>query len=131
MSADPYSTELETIMSERAPARWAEWRERLYRLRARARGGLLFVAGVLAAFRAIVLYQALFPPPRPLTTNDVNTSIAAAIASVTPQPAFSERVYQVIQPSLVLIQADSPGSDGAVEHGLGSGVIINDQGDIL
>jgi len=40
-------------------------------------------------------------------------------------------VYQAIWPSLVLIQTQAPGADGKVEDGLGSGVIIDDFGDIL
>jgi len=117
--------------SEPTPTQWAWWRERLRRLRARSRPVVLFAAGVAATFLAILLYQALFPAPAPLTQQDVNASFAQAIASVTPAPAFSEQVYQVVRPSLVLIQADAPAKDGTQEHDLGSGVIINDQGDIL
>jgi len=118
-------------MSEQAPS-WSErWRARLQRLRAPALRVALFALGAAAAFAALLLYQALFPGPRQLTTRDVSNSIAQAFASATPQPAFSERVYQVIQPSLVLVQAQVPGADGKVEHGVGSGVVINDQGDIL
>jgi S1-C subfamily serine protease len=62
---------------------------------------------------------------------DVNESIAQAMASATPAPAFSVGVYQVIQPSLVLIEAELQGADGAVEDGVGSGVIVDDAGDIL
>jgi S1-C subfamily serine protease len=91
----------------------------------------MFVGGMAAAFVALLLYQMLFPPPRPLTTQDVNQSIAQAFASATPLPAFSERVYEVIQPSLVLVQSDSPGPNGTTEHSVGSAVIINAQGDIL
>jgi S1-C subfamily serine protease len=61
----------------------------------------------------------------------VGTIAAQTMASATPQPAFSERVYQAIQPSLVLIQVKAPGANGAVDDGLGSGVIIDDSGDIL
>jgi S1-C subfamily serine protease len=61
----------------------------------------------------------------------VNDSVAAAMASATPPAAFSERVYQVIQPSLVLIQAQSNGADGQVLNGLGAGVVVNQNGDIL
>ncbi|HET7077535.1 MAG TPA: trypsin-like peptidase domain-containing protein [Chloroflexia bacterium] len=118
-----------------APAgRWGlpeRWQARLPRLRVQAVRAGLFGAGVVAAFLALVLYQALFPPPPPLTQHDVTDSIAAAMASATPAPAFSEGVYQVIQPSLVLIQAQLPGKDGQPEQDLGSGVIVNDQGDIL
>jgi S1-C subfamily serine protease len=40
-------------------------------------------------------------------------------------------VYQVIQPSLVLIQTGGTGVGGDTNHGLGSGVIIDNVGDIL
>jgi S1-C subfamily serine protease len=40
-------------------------------------------------------------------------------------------VYQVIQPSLVLIQAQTAGADGTLEPSVGSGVVINDEGEIL
>ena len=66
-----------------------------------------------------------------MTPAEVNDTVAQALASATPPPAFSGRVYQAIQPSLVLIQAQTRGANGEDEHGLGSGVIINDQGDIL
>jgi S1-C subfamily serine protease len=91
----------------------------------------LFIAGVAAALVAVLLYQAVAPSPKPLTTDQVNDSIAQALASVTPRPALSEQVYQVIQPSLVLIQAKGPGDDGEEEQALGSGVVVSDQGDII
>jgi S1-C subfamily serine protease len=37
----------------------------------------------------------------------------------------------VIRPSLVLIQTETPGAKGKAGHGLGSGVVINDDGNIL
>ncbi len=107
------------------------WRNRLHALRARSRSGLVFAAGVVAAFLALLVYQALFPAPAPLTIGQVQESVVHALASVTPAPAFSASVYGVIQPSLVLIEAQSPGADGTTDHGLGSGVVINAQGDIL
>ena len=116
---------------DRDPAPAQGWRARVQRLRAPAMRVALFAAGVAAAFLAILLYQAVTPKPHEVTTQEVNDTVAHAIASVTPLPAFSEGVYQVIQPSLVLIQAKLPGVDGKAEQGLGSGVIINDQGDIL
>lgn len=153
MNVDPLSSRVDTILNKGFRLRWEQWRarlqqrweqwqaqlqrlwerwrERLLRLRRRAGQGALFGAGVAAAFLAILLYQALFPPPPPLTTRDVNESIASAIASVTPLPAFSAQVYQAVQPSLVLIQAEGKGADGEVERGLGSGVIVNDNGSIL
>jgi S1-C subfamily serine protease len=95
------------------------------------RGTAPFAAGVLAALTAILLYGVLFPAPRPLSVQDVNNAVNQVLASATPPPAFSERVYQIIQPSLILIQTQSAGADGQTDHGLGSGVIVDDAGDIL
>jgi len=126
-------------------------RERLQRVRARVRAHSKsagsFVAGVGAVLVAMLLYNALVPPPPPLTVQDVNTSIANAMASATPAPAYSSLVYQVIRPSFVLIQTEGGGNpnngeaftgrsdepDQAEEDdfGLGSGVIVNDKGNIL
>jgi S1-C subfamily serine protease len=118
-------------MSEPSASRWELWRGRLQRLRARARSAAPFASGVLAALVALLLYNVLVPSPRPLTTREVNDTVAQALASATPPPAFSARVYQVIHPSLVLIQTHAPGADGKPGDGLGSGVVIDDSGDIL
>jgi S1-C subfamily serine protease len=107
------------------------WRDRLQRLRRISRSGILFASGLLTALLAFLLYNVLVPSPPPLTTREVNAAVADAMASATPPPAFSALVYQAIQPSLVLIQVKVPGKDGASENQLGSGVIIDDQGDIL
>jgi S1-C subfamily serine protease len=107
------------------------WRLRWQRLRARARRALPFVSGVLAALVALLLYNALVPAPQPLTVREVNDTVAQALASATPPPAYSAQVYQVIRPSLVLIQTESEGKNGKPSHGLGSGVVINDNGAIL
>jgi len=108
------------------------WRARLQKFRAALRRILPFAAGILAAFAALLLYNLLFPPPPPLTTQAVNTTVAQALTSATPPPAFSERVYQVIRPSLVLIETTSPEVVGDPPQGsLGSGVVVDDAGDIL
>jgi S1-C subfamily serine protease len=48
-----------------------------------------------------------------------------------PPPAYSAQVYQVIQPSLVLIQTEERHQNAESDFGLGSGVIVNSFGDIL
>jgi S1-C subfamily serine protease len=88
-----------------------------------------FATGVLAAFMALLLYNALLPGPPPLTQANVNDTIAQAMASATPAPAYSALVYQAIRPSIVLIQTRGEGEQES--SGLGSGVIVDDQGDIL
>src|SRR5689334_16527950 len=95
-------------MDEPPVTRMELWRQRFQRLRANARRALPFVYGVLAAFVALLLYGIIVPGPHPLSQKDVNDTIAQAMASATAPPAYSSLVYQVIQPSLVLIQSQFP-----------------------
>ncbi len=101
------------------------------RFRERAKRIFPFASGVLAAFLALFFYNLLFPGPQQLTPSEMNDAMANAMASATPRPPYSVGVYQIIQPSLVLIETETQGADGHSGNGLGSGVIINDQGDIL
>jgi S1-C subfamily serine protease len=118
-------------MSEPTPTQAEQWRLRFQRLRARARKAVPFVMGVLAAFVALALYGILFPGPAPLTQNDVSQTVANALASATPPPAFSAQAYAAIQPSFVYVQVKTPNANGKVDDGVGSGVIVNQNGDIL
>ena len=142
------------------------------RVRARLRWAGPFTLGIAAALVAILLYGAVQPKPHQLDTADVQRSIASAMASQTPGPAISQKIYQAVAPSLVLVQVQlaagsgaagsspAPGSSaapgGTAQPGasslplapgssplpaalsatatstvLGSGVIIDDAGDIL
>lgn len=108
-----------------------QWRERLVSFRARVKSALPFASGILATLLGILLYNLLFPGPHQITGREVNDIVVQAMASATPRPAFSARVFQAIQPSLVLIQ--TKGQDGDREHGggLGSGTIVTANGEIL
>jgi S1-C subfamily serine protease len=107
------------------------------RLRTRLGGSVPYVLGGLVALAAVFLYGILVPGKPPLTQRDVDDTIASALASVTPPPAFSEFVYQAVQPSLVLIQTNTPHGGAAPDAtpgedgGLGSGVVVSLEGDIL
>src|SRR5262245_49867606 len=105
-------------MSEPSASRSELWRGRLQRLRTNARRTLPFASGVLAALAAILLYSILLPGPHQLTQHEVKDTVAQAMASATPPPPFSARVYQAIQPSLVLIQTQASAPNGQAEHGL-------------
>jgi len=116
------------------PSRSEIWRIRLQRLRSGLRRLVPFVAGVAAAFVALLLYNAIFPGPHQITASEVNDSVAQALASATPAPAYSVGAYQAIQPSLVLIQTRTQTSEVDSQgegHILGSGVVIDDSGAIL
>ena len=118
-------------MDEPSVSRSELWRQRLKRLRTGLRGLTLFVLGVAAALTGLVIYYLLTPSPHQLTTNDVSTSIYQVLASATPPAPFSEAVYEIIQPSLVLIQSKVPGTDGKSDDSLGTGTIVDANGDIL
>ncbi|MCC6612283.1 MAG: trypsin-like peptidase domain-containing protein [Anaerolineae bacterium] len=106
-----------------------------------------FASGAFATLVILLLYGLLVPVPTLITTNDVNNAIAQAMASATPRPALSAQVYEIIRPSLVLIETNvtAPGADliryqpdtpaspfqQVQDDGVGSGVIVNDAGDIL
>jgi S1-C subfamily serine protease len=107
------------------------WRQRLKRLRPGLRSGFLFILGMAAALAGLLVYNLMTPSPHQLTTNDVSTAVNQVLASATPPAPFSETVYEIIQPSLVLIQAKIPGSDGKTDDSLGTGTIVDANGDIL
>jgi len=107
------------------------WRERLLRFRTYFKKSIPLLTGISAGLLAILLYNLFFPGPQQLTTREVNDLVAQAMASATPQPAFSARVFQVIQPSLVLIQTKGEAGDEEHGSGLGSGVIVTGSGEIL
>jgi S1-C subfamily serine protease len=123
--------DVEVNMNEPSDPQPGSWRLRRQRLRAQLRRAAPFATGVLAALVALLLYNAIMPAPQPLTVREVNETVAQAMASATPPPAYSAQVYQVIRPSLVLIQTESEDEDGETKHGLGSGVVVNDSGAIL
>ena len=107
------------------------WRSQLRRTRTRARSALPFASGVVSALVALLIFSALTPKPTLLTMQDVDGSIANAMASATVPPSFSARVYAVIRPSLILIQVEGTDDNGEDTNGLGTGVIVSDRGDIL
>ena len=112
--------------------------DRRRRTTARLRRAAPFVAGILASFLGIALYLALFPAKPGITQRQVHDTVASALASQTPGPPRSELVFAAIQPSLVLIEIDTapdatpkPGAATPPTEGLGSGVVINQAGQIL
>ncbi|MBV6451997.1 MAG: hypothetical protein MHPDNHAH_02745 [Anaerolineales bacterium] len=103
---------------------------RLARLRGRLKGMIPFASGVIAALLAFLLFNLIFPNDT-LSQSEVDQSIANALASATPRPAFSAQIYPFVAPSLVAIQTDETNAAGDEGHSFGSGVIVNDAGEIL
>ena len=112
------------------------WRQCLQPAIFYARRVLPFVSGMLAALAGLALLNLLVPPPAPLTMDQVSEQVEATLAEATPAPAYSSVVYQAILPSIVFIQVHAPGEQGDdgvyhAEGGLGSGVVVNADGDVL
>jgi S1-C subfamily serine protease len=127
------------------PPRWFFHSQRLHSLWRRFRS---FASGAVGALVILILYNLLVPAAPQLTRQDVESSIAQAMASATPPPAWSAQVYQIIQPSLVLIETQGRLGEGGnvrderdsengrlhvvqTDDGVAAGVIVNDDGDIL
>ncbi len=102
------------------------WRQAWGRVRQAVKRAAPFSAGVLAALAALALYNVFFPAARPMSSTELKQVINQTMASATPPPAFSASVYATIRPSLVLIESNS-----AQEDSLGSGVVVDDSGQIL
>ncbi|MEZ4660580.1 MAG: trypsin-like peptidase domain-containing protein [Caldilineaceae bacterium] len=103
---------------------WALWLGRWRYLWRRLRGplarGIPFYLAMLGAMAGLALYEYLTPPPEPLTNRDVENILAEAMASATPEPAYSELVYQAILPSIVYIKTfDAPPGKGDTAQAAG------------
>jgi S1-C subfamily serine protease len=107
------------------------WQKVWQRLIARLRHWVPFALGIAATLLGLMLYSAVNPPTEPLTMDQVNSAVAQAMASATPAPAYSAQVYRSIQPSLVLVVTDGADGGDTDDQGLGSGVLISDEGEIL
>jgi S1-C subfamily serine protease len=128
-------------------SRKERWQFRPEAIRSLWRRLFPLVSGAFAALVILFVHGLLTPAPLQLTTRDVELTIAQAMASATPRPALSAQVYEIIRPSLVLIETNLGARDGAVRYtpgiipgssvrlvqdeGVGSGVIVNDDGTIL
>jgi S1-C subfamily serine protease len=123
---------LSEIRKDQSPVPQSEgWQAGARRLLKLVSRGLPFSLGVAAALVGLILYNWLSPKPHELTMRDVHDTVAQTLASATPPPAYSAVVYQIIRPSLVLIETQAPGENGKGERSLGSGVIVDELGDIL
>ncbi len=98
----------------------ARWRQQL---------GLLAV-GVLGAFVGMAVLAAVQQPPVPLSRAEVRAVAETVVATAAAQPARSTAVFRTILPSLVLIRTEG-NRERAEAEGIGSGVIVNENGTIL
>jgi S1-C subfamily serine protease len=117
-------------MSE-TESRIEKWRGKLRTASAHLQRGLPFASGVLTALLAMLIYNLTVTKPEQLTVRDVRTSIVEIMASATAPPSYSSQVYQVIRPSLILVQVEKEREEAESGFGLGSGVVVDNFGNIL
>lgn len=112
------------------PRHWPTWKHSLRPVVKRLRPLALIILCILFA---LFLYHNLFPAPIPPSERDIDARVVQVMASATPPPAYSNQVYQIILPSLVFIRVRLPAGADDDEDGLGvgSGVVVNENGDIL
>jgi S1-C subfamily serine protease len=121
----------EELTSTPSTANTKQWKARVQSFQNFGKRVLPLALSFVFAIIGVYLYNLLFPAPVPRSQNEINESIYQAMASATPEPTYSSRVYQIILPSLVYIQTEKEGNGKGNRYGVGSGVVINVQGDIL
>ena len=99
--------------------------------RARLRRAGWLVPGLLLLLLGALAYRALVPAPPALTAREIDDLVAEAMALATTRPAISADVYQLILPSLVLIQTQRESTEESDNVGVGTGVVINASADVL
>lgn len=110
------------------------WRARLSHLRLRWDGLALFLLGMLLTLAALQWSGRLSPPRPELTQKDIDAAVLHTLATKD-WPSATARAAAAVQPAVVRVQgfdADpkNPKADER-EAGVGTGVVIKDDGTIL
>lgn len=105
---------------------------RLRRLAQRHRTALVFVAGMAAALALVALNASMQKLPRLLTPQDVE-AIALKTLETAPLPSPARTAADIIAPSVVKVHGMGAEKDQEeeTERGIGTGVVIVDNGTIL
>jgi S1-C subfamily serine protease len=94
---------------------------------------LLWVAaGGLIALLLVYAHEAITPPTREITQEDIRAAVLHTLETNTlPSPA--RKAYEVIRPSIVRVRGLAPDKAGGedTEKSVGTGVVIVDKGTIL
>jgi len=97
-------------------------------LRARLGRARWLLPGLLLLLLGVEAYRAFIPVPPALTPQEIDDLVAQV---ATTRPAISADVYQLILPSLVLIQTQGESTEAGDDVGVGTGVVINASADVL
>ncbi|HKA45548.1 MAG TPA: trypsin-like peptidase domain-containing protein [Burkholderiales bacterium] len=92
---------------------------------------LLFAAGGLVALLLVLVHSSMQPVPREFTQEDIDAAVLNTLENKT-LPSRAAKAAELVRQSVVRVRgfADD-GSGGEKENGIGSGVVIVDDGVIL
>ena len=92
----------------------------------------LIAGGALFALVLVMVHGAMQAPFRQITQKDIERAVLHTLEN-TPLPSRAAKAYEVIGPSVVrvrgFVEVDDPGQEA--ERGVGSGVVIMEDGTIL
>jgi S1-C subfamily serine protease len=111
-----------------APASQSRWRRSIVRFER----PLLLAGGALLALLLVFAYGAGRPAQKPLKQEDIDKAVLHTLETKV-LPSQEARANAVIQPSVVRVRGFGQDRDGEkdVERGVGSGVVIVENGTIL
>jgi S1-C subfamily serine protease len=89
---------------------------------------LTVLGGAVLGVAIMLLYIELNPPTGQYTDADIRRLADEQIAEIEPTPPIEPEIYAQLRPSVVLI---TTGPAGSQTQGLGSGVVIDENGGIL
>lgn len=94
---------------------------------------LYFLGSMLSALVVVGLYAVLVPRPRVYTQRDIDQAVQSSMTNMPPGPSAASRAYAIIRPSVVRVSQLEKAKDSDIlsVKGMGTGVIIDDQGTIL
>lgn len=94
---------------------------------------LALLGSVLSALLVVGLYALLVPRPREYTQRDIDLAVQSSLVNMPPGPSAASRAYAIIRPSVVRVNQleKEKDSDELAVKGVGTGVIIDDNGTIL
>lgn len=105
---------------------------RLRRILQRYTWPLGIAAGALLALLLVYVHGAMVPVPRVLTQKDIDAAVLRTLET-KPLPSRAAQGYDILKGSVVRVRGlgAEDGPDKDVEHSVGTGVVILDNGTIL
>jgi S1-C subfamily serine protease len=108
--------------------------ERLERLKAALRNHeriLLVAAGVIGSVAVVLLFGLFTPDAPPMTQQDIDAAVARTLDARPPELPLATTVYASVARSVVRVRILNSDSGDERQIGVGTGVVIQDSGEIL